>query len=117
MTAKRAFCDTFPLLNWFVLVPMDAVLFAGAAAASGGVRAGLSAVALFRVGVVVNALLNEWGHVLVALCRGAGRRAANASNLRGNRPFAAHLVALVPFAPDFRGDLEVRIRGLKAAET
>jgi hypothetical protein len=94
------------------LIVGDFVLAVAVATLSPSLLRALFAVVAFRLGLVLNSLLNEWGHVLVGVWRGAGRRALNAPNLLGRRPLSAHVVALLPFAPDGRGDLSVRIDGL-----
>src|SRR3954452_21552496 len=99
------------------LLYADALIVGLSVSARASVVEGLAIAAIFRAALVVHALFNEWGHVLVGLALGAGRRAFNVPNLLGNRPLITHVRALVPFSCHDRGDLTVSMSGLSADET
>src|SRR6185295_3851278 len=96
---------------------VDALVLILAMSHQASAEGALLAMFAFRAGVTCSALLNEWGHVAVAVALGAGRRACNLRNLRGNRSLAEHALGLLPFAPEPRAELAVRILGLSAAHS
>lgn len=63
-----------------------------------------------RLGAVVGALVAEWSHLVAGDGLVARHALWNGSNLLGHAPLRAHLLALVPFAPDYRGELYVEVR-------
>ena len=100
----------------WVLVVLDLLVAVVTVSLTESIGDAWLAASALRTGVVLNALLNEWGHIAVAALLRTGRPAEATGNWLGNRPVRAHLLALVPGIPDLRGDLFVRIGGLSRAQ-
>jgi hypothetical protein len=77
---------------------VDLFLWAAALAALQNPWALLAPVA-FRAGHIINALMNEWGHISGGLALGYGRRSFNAANLLGGVPVKTLLRSLIPLTP------------------
>ncbi len=75
----------------------------------GSLQQALVGCVTLRVGIVLNSLVNEWGHICVACAHGRPRDSLTSANLLGNHRLLEHLQALVPLLPDRRGHLFVRI--------
>jgi hypothetical protein len=65
-----------------------------------------------RAGLTGGALLNEWGHLGVALCLRARGPVLTAQNLLGHRSVRQHAMALVPLCAFPSDDLKVRFSRL-----